>query len=77
MERLHLGVDEEPGKSLWVRMNYRAETGDFIVGVCYRPPGPRRLHKQRVEARIGILGGTQRLPYQPAMSLGKIMPQQN
>lgn len=36
-----MGVDEEPGKSLWVRMNYRAGTRDFTVGVCYKPPGPR------------------------------------
>jgi len=35
---LHLGVDEEPTKSLWVRIKGRAGTGDIIVGVCSRPP---------------------------------------
>ncbi|GAB0204588.1 hypothetical protein GRJ2_002924400 [Grus japonensis] len=35
---LHMGMDEEPTKSLWVRIKGRAGTGDTIVGVCYRPP---------------------------------------
>ena len=35
---LHLGMDEEPTESLWVRIKGRAGTGDIIVGVCYRPP---------------------------------------
>ncbi|GAB0208244.1 hypothetical protein GRJ2_003290100 [Grus japonensis] len=35
---LHLGMEEEPTKSLWVRIKGRAGTGDIIVGVCYRPP---------------------------------------
>ncbi|GAB0179153.1 hypothetical protein GRJ2_000380600 [Grus japonensis] len=35
---LHLGMDEEPIKSLWVRIKGRAGTGDIIVGICYRPP---------------------------------------
>ncbi|KAK4831293.1 hypothetical protein QYF61_016763 [Mycteria americana] len=34
---LHLGMDEEPTKSLWVRIKGRAGTGDIVVGVCYRP----------------------------------------
>ncbi|GAB0183760.1 hypothetical protein GRJ2_000841300 [Grus japonensis] len=35
---LHLGMDEEPTKSLQVRIKGRAGTGDIIVGICYRPP---------------------------------------
>ncbi|GAB0187348.1 hypothetical protein GRJ2_001200100 [Grus japonensis] len=35
---LHLGMDEESTKSLWVKIKGRAGTGDTIVGVCYRPP---------------------------------------
>jgi len=35
---LCLGMDEEPTKSLWIRINGRAGTGDIAVGVCYRPP---------------------------------------
>ena len=35
---LRLGMDEEPTKSLWVRIKGRAGTGNIIVGVCYRPP---------------------------------------
>ncbi|GAB0188331.1 hypothetical protein GRJ2_001298400 [Grus japonensis] len=31
-------MDEEPTKSLWVRIKGRAGTGDTIVGICYRPP---------------------------------------
>ncbi|GAB0188477.1 hypothetical protein GRJ2_001313000 [Grus japonensis] len=31
-------MDEEPTKSLWVRIKGRAGTGDTIVRVCYRPP---------------------------------------
>ncbi|GAB0179855.1 hypothetical protein GRJ2_000450800 [Grus japonensis] len=35
---LHLGMDEEPTESLWVRIKGGAGAGDIIVGVCYRPP---------------------------------------
>ncbi|GAB0208322.1 hypothetical protein GRJ2_003297900 [Grus japonensis] len=35
---LHLGMDEEPIKSLWVRIKGSTGAGDIIVGVCYRPP---------------------------------------
>ncbi|GAB0206424.1 tubulin polyglutamylase complex subunit 2 [Grus japonensis] len=35
---LHLGMDKEPTKSLWVRIKGRAGAGDIIAGVCYRPP---------------------------------------
>lgn len=35
---LCLEMDEELTESLWVRIKGRTGTGDFIVGVCYRPP---------------------------------------
>jgi len=35
---LHLGMDEEPTESLWVKNKGRAGTGNITVGVCYRPP---------------------------------------
>lgn len=31
-------MDEKLTESLEVRIKGRAETGDIIVGVCYRPP---------------------------------------
>jgi len=31
-------MDEERGKSLWVRIKGQVNTGDTIVGVYYRPP---------------------------------------
>ena len=34
---LHLGLDEEPTESLWVRIKGRAGPGDR-VGICYRLP---------------------------------------
>lgn len=35
---LCLGMDEEPTKSLWVRIKARAGIGDITAGVCYRLP---------------------------------------
>jgi len=35
---LHLRMDKEPKKSLWVRIKERAGTSDIIVGVYCRPP---------------------------------------
>ncbi|GAB0177773.1 hypothetical protein GRJ2_000242600 [Grus japonensis] len=35
---LHVGMDEELTKSLWVRIKGSAGAGDIIAGVCYRPP---------------------------------------
>ncbi|GAB0205405.1 hypothetical protein GRJ2_003006100 [Grus japonensis] len=35
---LHLGMDEELTKSLWVRIKGSTATGDIIAGVRYRPP---------------------------------------
>ena len=35
---LHLRMDEELTESVWVRIKGKAETGDIIVGDCYRLP---------------------------------------
>jgi len=35
---LHLRVDEEPNKSLCVRIRERTGKSDIILGVCYRLP---------------------------------------
>ncbi|GAB0205782.1 hypothetical protein GRJ2_003043800 [Grus japonensis] len=35
---LHLGMDEEPTKRLWIRIKGRAGAGDIIAGLFYRPP---------------------------------------
>jgi len=39
---LHLGLDEEPTESLWVKIKGRAGTGNIIAGVCGRPPDQGR-----------------------------------
>ena len=38
---LHLGMDEKPIESLWVRIKGKAVTGDVIVAVCHRPPNQK------------------------------------
>ncbi|PKU36538.1 hypothetical protein llap_13164 [Limosa lapponica baueri] len=35
---LHLGMDEEPRESLWVKIKGSTGAGDVTIGVCYRPP---------------------------------------
>lgn len=35
---LHLGKDDKLTKSLWLRSEGRAGTGDFVVGICNRLP---------------------------------------
>ncbi|PKU31806.1 dtw domain-containing protein 2 [Limosa lapponica baueri] len=35
---LHLGMDEDPTESLWVRIKGNTGAGDGTVRVCYRPP---------------------------------------
>lgn len=31
-------MDEELSKSFWVRIEGKAETGDVVVQLCFRPP---------------------------------------
>ncbi|PKU28864.1 dtw domain-containing protein 2 [Limosa lapponica baueri] len=52
---LHLGMDEEPTESLWVKIRGRTGTGDITLGVCYKPPekddqADETLYKQIREA---------------------------
>ena len=50
---LHLGMDEELTKSLWVRIKGRAGTGDIILGVCYRPPNQEDQEDEALYRQIG------------------------
>ncbi|GAB0206692.1 hypothetical protein GRJ2_003134800 [Grus japonensis] len=54
---LHLGMDEEPTKSLWVRIKGRA--GDIIVGVCYRPPDQGDQADEALYRQIGAASCSQ------------------
>jgi len=62
---LHLGMDEEPTKSLWVRIKGRAEagTGDITVGVCYRPPDQEDLADEALYRQIGVASLSQTLVF--------------
>lgn len=37
-----LGTDEEPVKSLWVRISRQSNTGDIVLGVSYRQQTSKR-----------------------------------
>ncbi|PKU43816.1 hypothetical protein llap_5882 [Limosa lapponica baueri] len=63
--KIHLGMDEEPRESLWVKTKCRAGTSDVTVEVCYRPPNQEdqavdALYKQIGEASrsqaLGLMG---------------------
>ncbi|GAB0209553.1 hypothetical protein GRJ2_003421000 [Grus japonensis] len=56
---LHLGMDEELTKSLWVRIKGRA--GDIIVGVCYRPPDQGDQADEALYRQIGAASCSQAL----------------
>ncbi|GAB0209274.1 mitochondrial enolase superfamily member 1 [Grus japonensis] len=58
---LHLGMEEEPTKSLWVRIKGRAGTGDIIVGVCYRPPDQGDRADEALYRQIGAASRSQAL----------------
>ncbi|GAB0180798.1 hypothetical protein GRJ2_000545100 [Grus japonensis] len=58
---LHLGMDEEPTKSLWVRIKGRAGTGDIIVWVCYRPPDQGDQADEALYRQIGAASRSQAL----------------
>ncbi|GAB0202565.1 hypothetical protein GRJ2_002722100 [Grus japonensis] len=58
---LHLGMDEEPTKSLWVRIKGRAGAGDIIVGVCYRPPDQGDVGDEAFYRQIGAASCSQAL----------------
>ncbi|GAB0199646.1 hypothetical protein GRJ2_002430000 [Grus japonensis] len=58
---LHLGMEEEPTKSLWVRIKGRAGAGDIIVGVCYRPPDQGDRADEALYRQIGAASRSQAL----------------
>ncbi|GAB0203390.1 hypothetical protein GRJ2_002804600 [Grus japonensis] len=56
---LHLGMEEDPTKSLWVRIKGRA--GDIRVGVCYRPPNQGDQADEALYRQIGAASHSQAL----------------
>ncbi|GAB0206448.1 hypothetical protein GRJ2_003110400 [Grus japonensis] len=58
---LHLGMEEELTKSLWVRIKGRAGAGDIIVGVCYRPPDQGDRADEALYRQIGAASCSQAL----------------
>ncbi|GAB0210046.1 hypothetical protein GRJ2_003470400 [Grus japonensis] len=58
---LHLGVDEEPIESFWIRIKGRAGTGDILVGVCYRPPDQGDRVDEALYRQIGAASRSQAL----------------
>ncbi|PKU48684.1 glycerol kinase [Limosa lapponica baueri] len=50
---LHLGMDEDPTESLWVRIKGRTGAGDVTVGVCYRPPHQSDREDEALYRQIG------------------------
>ncbi|GAB0202608.1 hypothetical protein GRJ2_002726400 [Grus japonensis] len=58
---LHLGIDEEPTESLWVRIKGRAGAGDIIAGVCYRPPDQGDGADEALYRQIGAASCSQAL----------------
>ncbi|GAB0203845.1 hypothetical protein GRJ2_002850100 [Grus japonensis] len=58
---LHLGMDEEPTESLWVRIKGSAGAGDIIAGVCYRPPDQGDRADEALYRQIGAASRSQAL----------------
>ncbi|GAB0199193.1 hypothetical protein GRJ2_002384700 [Grus japonensis] len=58
---LHLGMDEEPTETLWVRIKGRARAGDIIAGVCYRPPDQGDRADEALYRQIGAASRSQAL----------------
>ena len=58
---LRLGMDEEPTKSLRVRIKGRAGTGDIIVGICYRPLNQEDQMDEALYKQIGAASCSQAL----------------
>ncbi|GAB0191017.1 mitochondrial enolase superfamily member 1 [Grus japonensis] len=58
---LHLGMDKEPTKSLWVRIKGSTGAGDIIAGVCYRPPDQGDRADEALYRQIGAASCSQAL----------------
>ncbi|GAB0179939.1 hypothetical protein GRJ2_000459200 [Grus japonensis] len=58
---LHLGMDEKPSKSLWVKIKGRAGTGDTIVEVWYRSLNQEDQADEGLYRQIGAASCSQAL----------------
>ncbi|GAB0202872.1 hypothetical protein GRJ2_002752800 [Grus japonensis] len=58
---VHLGMDEEPTESLWVRITRSAGAGDTIAGVYYRPPDQGDRADEALYRQIGAASHSQAL----------------
>ncbi|KAK4817029.1 hypothetical protein QYF61_026035 [Mycteria americana] len=58
---LHLGMDQETTKSLWVRIKERAGTGDIIVGVCHSPLDQENRADEALYRHIGAASRSEAL----------------
>ncbi|GAB0205799.1 hypothetical protein GRJ2_003045500 [Grus japonensis] len=58
---LHLGMDEEPTESLWVRIKGKAGAGDIIAGLFYRPPDQGDRADEALYRQIGAASRSQAL----------------
>ncbi|PKU27650.1 glycerol kinase [Limosa lapponica baueri] len=59
--QLHLGMDEEPTKSLWVNITGNMGAGDVTVGVCYRTPDQGDREDEALYRQIGVASHSQAL----------------
>ncbi|PKU29971.1 hypothetical protein llap_19724 [Limosa lapponica baueri] len=50
---LHLGMDEDPTESLWIRIKGSTGAGDVTVGVCYRTPDQGDREDEALYRQIG------------------------
>jgi len=50
---IHLGMDQEPTESLWVKIQGRAGMRDITVGVCYRSPDQDKRVDEALYRQIG------------------------
>ncbi|GAB0175856.1 hypothetical protein GRJ2_000050800 [Grus japonensis] len=60
---LHLGKDEEPTESLWVRIKGSTGAVDIIVEVCYRPPDQGDRADEAPYRQIGAASRSQALVF--------------
>ncbi|GAB0185820.1 hypothetical protein GRJ2_001047300 [Grus japonensis] len=58
---LQLGMEEEPTKSLWVRIKGSTGAGDIIAGVCYRPRDQGDRADEALYRQIGAASCSQAL----------------
>ncbi|PKU33628.1 dtw domain-containing protein 2 [Limosa lapponica baueri] len=57
----HLGMDEDPTESLWVKIKRSTGAGDVTVGVCYRSPDQGDRVDEALYRQIGAASRSQTL----------------